>query len=225
MDNPSSGGSSAENTSGQGKGAVVPVEIQGWNWGAFLLNWIWGLGNGTYIALLALIPMVNVVMVFVLGAKGTEWAWQNKRWDSIESFKRTQRKWLYAGLVVFGIGMIIMIVCMVGVFSVVFHAIGAPQRTADMFIMDIAFESIGQAYALTDPQFQEKTTESQFANFINSDTVFRQMTGASFYRVSVDNSSATLWGTASAKDGSSVRITVSESEENGSWKISGITEE
>jgi hypothetical protein len=41
-----------DNTSGQGERAHVPAEIDRWNWGAFLLNWIWGIGNDTYIALL-----------------------------------------------------------------------------------------------------------------------------------------------------------------------------
>lgn len=99
-----------ENTSGQGKQAVVPPEIQGWNWGAFLLNWIWGLGNSTFIALLTLLPVVNIVMVFVLGAKGNAWAWQNKRWDSVEHFKRVQRQWTIAALV-----LIAAVVVLVGI--------------------------------------------------------------------------------------------------------------
>jgi H+/Cl- antiporter ClcA len=37
-------------------------------------------------------------MWFVLGAKGSSWAWQNNRWDSIENFKRTQRKWAMWGV-------------------------------------------------------------------------------------------------------------------------------
>lgn len=81
------------NTSGQGKDARVPDEIRGWNWGAFILNWIWGIGNQTYIAFLMFVPFVNLGMAFVLGAKGNEWAWRNKRWDSVEHFKRVQRKW------------------------------------------------------------------------------------------------------------------------------------
>jgi hypothetical protein len=99
------------NTSGQGKSAVVPVEIKKWNWGAFFLNGIWGLGNKTYIALLCLIPLVNIIMVFVLGAKGSEWAWQNKQWESVEHFKRVQKRWARIGLVLF--------ILMVVVFSVV----------------------------------------------------------------------------------------------------------
>ena len=37
----------AENTSGRGPDAVLPSELRGWNWGAFFLNWVWGLGNQT----------------------------------------------------------------------------------------------------------------------------------------------------------------------------------
>ncbi len=91
-----------DNTSGQGERAFVPPEIRRWNWGAFLLNWIWGIGNDTYIALLAFIPLVNIVMVFVLGAKGSEWAWRNKRWRDIAHFKRVQRNWAIAAVAILG---------------------------------------------------------------------------------------------------------------------------
>jgi hypothetical protein len=40
---------------------------------------------------------VNFVMLFVLGAKGNSWAWQNRKWESVEHFKATQRKWAIAG--------------------------------------------------------------------------------------------------------------------------------
>ena len=89
------------NTSGEGAASVVPPEILRWNWGAFGFTWLWGIFNGTWIALLALIPVVNVVMVFVLGAKGSEWAWRNKRWESVEHFRRVQRRWGIAFLICF----------------------------------------------------------------------------------------------------------------------------
>jgi len=91
-----------DNTSGQGERAFVPPEIRRWNWGAFLLNWIWGIGNDTYIALLTMIPLVDIVMPFVLGAKGSEWAWRNKRWRDVAHFKRVQRNWAIAGVADFG---------------------------------------------------------------------------------------------------------------------------
>lgn len=92
-----------ENTSGQGKLTIVPREIRGWNWGAFFLNWIWSIGNNVWIGLLCIIPYAGIIMNFVLGAKGNEWAWRSKRWDSIEHFRNTQRTWTK-----WGIGLIIV---------------------------------------------------------------------------------------------------------------------
>lgn len=103
------------NTSGQGVNAVVPTEIQGLNWGAFLLNWIWGIGNNTWIALLSFIPFVGFVMPFVLLFKGNEWAWRNKQWESVAHFQATQRKWAIAGLVILVVAV---------VFSCAFGALG-----------------------------------------------------------------------------------------------------
>ena len=78
----------------------IPPELDRWNWGAFLLNWIWGVGNNTYIALLTFVPFVGIVMPFVLGAKGSRWAWRNGRWDNVEHFKRIQRLWAIWGAVI-----------------------------------------------------------------------------------------------------------------------------
>lgn len=92
-----------ENTSGQGSSAVVPPEIQEWNWGAFFLTWIWGIGNRVWLALIALIPipLVGLAMMIILGIKGNEWSWQYKRWDSIEHFRHRQRIWMYWGIAAF----------------------------------------------------------------------------------------------------------------------------
>jgi cytochrome oxidase complex assembly protein 1 len=98
---------------------AIPAEIDRWNWGAFLLNWIWGVGNNTFIALLTLVPMVGLVMPFVLGAKGSAWAWRNGRWDSIEHFKRVQRLWAIWGVVIWLGG----IVLFGGILGGVFYAL------------------------------------------------------------------------------------------------------
>ena len=90
-----------ENTSGMGSAAILPPEIKGWNWGAFFLNWIWGIGNSTWIAFLMFIPLFNFVWIFILGAKGSKWAWQNKKWESVEHFKSVQKKWAFWGLIIF----------------------------------------------------------------------------------------------------------------------------
>jgi hypothetical protein len=97
----------------------VPAEIDRWNWGAFLLNWIWGIGNNTFIALLALVPFVGFIMLFVLGAKGSAWAWRNGRWDSIAHFRRVQRLWAIWGALIW-IGCILFFG---GIFGSVFFAL------------------------------------------------------------------------------------------------------
>ena len=102
-------GATPENTSGQGESATVPEEVKGWSWGAFGLNWIWGVFNGVLISLLCLIPFFAFVWAIVLGIKGNEWAWRNKKWDSIEHFKNTQRPWNIAGIVLFAISMVALV--------------------------------------------------------------------------------------------------------------------
>jgi len=101
---------------GRGQTAIaeVPEGVGGWSWGGFMFGWLWGAFNSTWIALLTLIPIVGVVMSFVLGAKGNEWAWRNRRWDSVDHFRRVQRRWTCASFVVLimwcglmGIGLIL----------------------------------------------------------------------------------------------------------------------
>ncbi len=86
---------SGENNSGQGKVEELPEGIKGWSWGAFLLNWIWAIGNKSWIGLFALLPYVGLIMAIILGIKGRQWAWQNKKWESVEHFQKTQKKWSF----------------------------------------------------------------------------------------------------------------------------------
>jgi hypothetical protein len=106
------------NESGTGTSAVLPSELEGWNWGGFLLTWVWAIGNRTWIGLIALapVPFADLAMGIILGIKGNEWAWQNKKWDSLEHFRRTQRTWLFWGIaawiapfvLIIGVAMIIV---------------------------------------------------------------------------------------------------------------------
>ena len=108
-----------ENNSGQGPNTPVPdIVARNFNWGAFLLSWIWGLGNKTYITLIifatilvAWIPIVGWLISLGLciwfGTKGNEWAWQNKRFESIEHFHEYQKKWAIAGTVLYLVSIII----------------------------------------------------------------------------------------------------------------------
>jgi hypothetical protein len=113
------------NTSGQGSTAIVPPEIKGWNWGAFFLNWIWAIGNKTWIGLLALVPYVGWIMAIVLGVKGSEWAWQYRQWESVEQFKATQRVWAIWGVVLFVVAFVIGILA-----AVIFPVLMAARNAA-----------------------------------------------------------------------------------------------
>lgn len=104
------------NNSGQGPQAVAPAEVlTGFNWGAFFLNWIWGLGNKTYIALLSLVAgfvpfiggLIALGLIIWFGIKGNEWAWQNKKWESVEHFHSVQKTWATWGIVLFVLGIVL----------------------------------------------------------------------------------------------------------------------
>ncbi len=96
-----------QNDSGTGATAVLPPELRGVNVGAFFLNWIWAIAHSTWLGLLCLVPYVGFVMSFVLLFKGNEWAWQNRRWDSIEQFKEVQKKWATWGIIILVAGVVI----------------------------------------------------------------------------------------------------------------------
>lgn len=104
-----------DNTSGM-QGPVPPeVEAMGWSWGGFGLNWIWGIGNRVYIALLAFIPCVNLFVAIYLGIAGHKLAWQNRRFESVQQYKDTMKAWNTWGLIFFIVNI---------VFSIIYGVIG-----------------------------------------------------------------------------------------------------
>ncbi|OLP16799.1 serine/threonine protein kinase [Leptolyngbya sp. 'hensonii'] len=118
-----------ENTSGQGglfnSKVPVPPEVHGWNWGAFLLTPYWSLTNRVWLGLLVwlfssgswwvfraflhgnsfkAVLLINLGLEFgfmvLLGMKGNTWAWKSTDWRSIAQFKKHQRQWAIAGLMI-----------------------------------------------------------------------------------------------------------------------------
>lgn len=137
-------GERMENTSGGGSNADVPAEIDRWNWGAFLLNWIWGIGNNTFIALLMFVPLANLVMPFVLGARGSRWAWQNKRWESVEAFRATQRKWAVWSLVALVLTILLCVGLTVGIMAVMKHSTAYRMTVRDLDATPQALRILGR---------------------------------------------------------------------------------
>ena len=76
------------------------------NWGAFSLTMIWGIGNRCYITLLCLVPIVGFIMPFVAGFKGNGWALKNNYYRDMDEFAQVQDTWNAAGFVLFIIKLI-----------------------------------------------------------------------------------------------------------------------
>lgn len=97
---------------------VIPPEIDKFNWGAFLLGWIWGVSNKIWLTLIVIpilfIPYIGSAAVLFLhiwfGIKGNEWVWNSKDWKSVEEFNRDQKKTIKFILILLGVfGIIIAI--------------------------------------------------------------------------------------------------------------------
>lgn len=118
----------AENNSGKGRLYVVPGDVIGWSWGAFFWGLIWALFHRVYVIFWVLLPVSALLLQarfgrelteaqaagrmfllllcaisvqFILGRKGREWAWQNRRWDGVAHFKLVQSRWNLSGIIVF----------------------------------------------------------------------------------------------------------------------------
>jgi hypothetical protein len=104
--------------------SAFPEGIHKWSWGGFFLNWIWGVFNETWISLLCFTGVGAIIMPFVLGYKGREWAWKNRKWDSIEHFNAVQRKWDFWGIL---IGVISTLVSVIIFAVTIFFAAQAPE--------------------------------------------------------------------------------------------------
>jgi TIR domain-containing protein len=94
-----------DDTATAGAGAAVEAddleaELKKWNWGAFLLTFIWGIGNGVMRSFLVFVPFYGFYEWFLLGTNGNRWAWEKRKWESVERFRQSQRSWAKWGIIV-----------------------------------------------------------------------------------------------------------------------------
>jgi hypothetical protein len=115
-------------TSGQGAQAIVPPEARNWNWGAFGLGWIWGIANRVWISFLLFIAMpiqwyghimlmagnkpasrtctllayaFMIAFSFVLGYRGSEWAWRKRHFPGgLPQFRAVQHAWMRIAVII-----------------------------------------------------------------------------------------------------------------------------
>jgi hypothetical protein len=83
-------------------------KLKKWNWGAFLLSGLWAFGNKlTLWAILSFIPGLNLIVIFYLGSKGNQLAWEKSNSISIEDFIKIQDYWSKWGIRFFWITLFI----------------------------------------------------------------------------------------------------------------------
>lgn len=94
-----------------------------WNWGAFVNPIGFGVGNRAYLCLLALVPILNIVWIFIAGAKGESWALANSEnvYRDEEEFRKIMDTWKRGGLVQFII-LAVVIVAEIVIFTVALSA-------------------------------------------------------------------------------------------------------
>jgi hypothetical protein len=79
---------------------ALEAELKKWNWGAFLLTFIWGMAHGVMRSLLVFVPFYGFYEWVMLGIHGNRWAWEKRRWESVEKFHQSQRSWAKWGIIV-----------------------------------------------------------------------------------------------------------------------------
>ncbi len=142
-------------TSGDWANGPMPDELKGWNWGAFFFGWIWAIANKTWIGLLGLIPYLNVVIAIVLGVKGNEWAWKNRKFASVDEFKKVQKAWAKWGVILLIASVVLSIVTAILVTVFIARSGGTVQY--DYSTLD---GSQGQSELTTSPEATDETTVS-----------------------------------------------------------------
>lgn len=114
--------------------ALVEERLRKWNWGAFGLTWIWGVGNGVYWTLLLLIPglgwIATPIAAIFLGLKGNSFAWDapDKEWEDIEHFRHVQRYWAIAAIIVW---ILVALITVVLIYSISYAIANAGEISID----------------------------------------------------------------------------------------------
>jgi predicted Zn finger-like uncharacterized protein len=99
-----------------------PSNMTKWNWGAFLFTPIWGLFNGIYWLLwmfvIYCIPggiLINLIISLSFGSSGNRKAWAKYN-GTVEDFENKQHGWNVAGIVVFWLGILFIVIELISIY-------------------------------------------------------------------------------------------------------------
>lgn len=103
-----------ENNSGRGEEAPENIS-KPFNWGACLLNCLWGVRYKKWVLLLIpaffFIPysfIVSIALAIWAGIKGNQWAWEEIEYRDEADFTKAQQSWVKAWVSIFGAAMLII---------------------------------------------------------------------------------------------------------------------
>ncbi len=149
----------------------MPVSLKGFNWGAFLLTFIWGIRYKAWITLLAIplmwfqLPLgLNWILLLVLqlycGIKGNEWAYRFDYNKSEYDFKMTQIKWAIFG---FSLQFILPMILLFVVCLLVFKIKENPMDFAQNAQCKVAYDKLQKGLSGVNIQGSENAIAQQFA--------------------------------------------------------------
>jgi membrane protein YqaA with SNARE-associated domain len=78
--------------------------------------------NNVWIAFLVL--LLPGVWNVVLGLKGNEWAWQHRRFESMEQFEEIQAVWARWGLILFILGVVVPAIALAAIALFTLQTVG-----------------------------------------------------------------------------------------------------
>jgi len=126
-------------------GTITPPA--GLNWGAFLLPHFWSIAHSAWLWLILSIFVYPVAAIGLL-ITGNKVACENRKFSSLDEFKKVQKAWLMWGLIIDGVSLIPLILLFGLISTVVLALLGMkesatqpgmnPQGTAPTFNMQPA---------------------------------------------------------------------------------------
>lgn len=149
----------------------MPVSLKGFNWGAFLLTFIWGIKYRAWITFLA-IPLIwfqlplglNWFLLLGLqiycGIKGNEWAYKFDYNKSEYDFKMTQIKWAIFG---FSIQIILPMLFLFVVCLLAFKIKDNPMVFAQNAQCKVAYDNLRKGLKRIDVRGSENDIAQNFA--------------------------------------------------------------
>lgn len=104
--------------------------VRGWNWGAFMFTFVWGIANGCWQPFLVFVPLLNIIWPFVCGFKGHTWAMKSGTWRTVEEYNAVMKSWNRAGLANFIVCIVLCLISFIFMSSVIMAVIAAVSDLA-----------------------------------------------------------------------------------------------